>query len=67
MLFIQAMCKVSQEEIFNFSTPTVFFFQKLIDAVYYNLSSRGPQGSGVWAKVWGIVSSLLIKVRFIDT
>ncbi len=56
---MEALCKVSQEEIFN-KDPTVFSLQKIVDVAYYNLLCRG---GAVWSKLWVSITAHLIKVR----
>ena len=61
ILFVEALCKVSHDEIFAGNVPNVFGLQMIADVAYFNLCTRS---GAVWSRVWLLIStSHFIKVN----
>lgn len=54
LLFVDALCKVSHDEIFGGATPNVFGLQLLTDVAYYNLCTHS---GAMWSRLWVHIST----------
>ena len=57
--FVDALCKVSLEELRNTSRPRIFSLQKVVEISYFNIGTRIRL---VWSRIWGVLAEYFVSV-----
>ena len=56
--FVDALCKVSTEELNNPVSPRMFSLQKIVEISYYNMNRIRIE----WSKIWQVIGDHFNKV-----